>query len=182
MERNLDNELVNQFIAGSEKAFNELIRKYQKTIYWHARRMVGNHLDADEITQQVIIVIYNKIKNFKFKSSVKTWIYKITQTRSLNLIRKRKIKSFLSLDSSEKKDVAYSEDIITNFEDKEKLEKVNEMLNKLPTKQKEVFILRHFEELNYEEISKITGRSIGGLKANYFHASKKIMGLMNNEK
>lgn len=181
MDNNLDKELVDQFISGSELAFNKLIKKYQKIIYWHARRMVGNHFDADEITQQVIIVLYKKLKNFKFNSSLKTWIYKITQTRSINLIRKRKFKSFLSIDDSENQKISDNKDITIQLENKEKLNELNNVLDTLPLKQREVFILRHYDELSYGEIAEITGKSIGGLKANYFHAIKKIMGQMNYE-
>jgi RNA polymerase sigma-70 factor (ECF subfamily) len=143
--------------------------------------MVGNHLDADEVTQQVIIAIYNKLNTFKFNSSLKTWIYTITQTRSLNLLKKRKLRQFFSLDNTEANNLKSNSDIILNFEDKEKLEKLNKYLDILPIKQKEVFVLRHFENLTYEEISEITGKSVGGLKANYFHASKKIFGMMEDE-
>lgn len=167
-------ELVNNFINGDEKSFNKIVNEYQKLIYWNARRMLGNHYDADEITQQVIIVLYNKLKTFKFNSSLKTWIYKITLTRSLNLIKKNKVKSFFNLEDPIA-NVKNENDIIKNFEDKEKLEKLNSVLNELPIKQKEVFILRKFDELSYEEISEITGKSIGGLKANYFHALNKIL-------
>ena len=79
-----DFELIKSFIEGNESAFNRFIYKYQDKIYWHARRMTGNHLDADEIVQEVLIVIYNKIKSFEFKSSLYTWIYTITNTRSIN--------------------------------------------------------------------------------------------------
>ncbi len=89
--------LIKEFQGGNEKAFNELVRIHQKKIYWHARRMVGNHLDADEVTQQVIIAMYKNLKKFKFNSSLNTWVYKITQTRSLNLIRRNKLKRFLGL-------------------------------------------------------------------------------------
>lgn len=181
MENNLDNDLILEFVKGSELAFNKLVRKYQKMIYWHARRMVGNHLDADEVTQQVIIVIYEKLKNFKFNSSLKTWIYKITQTRSLNLIKRRKIKNFLNLNDTKVLDISDHQDIVGNYDDIEKLNRLNIVLESLPIKQREVFVFRHFEELSYNEISEITGKSIGGLKANYFHASKKIMEIMNNE-
>ena len=181
MENNLDNDLILEFVKGSELAFNKLVRKYQKMIYWHARRMVGNHLDADEVTQQVIIVIYEKLKNFKFNSSLKTWIYKITQTRSLNLIKRRKVKNFLNLNDTKVLDISDHQDIVGNYDDIEKLNRLNIVLDSLPTKQREVFVFRHFEELSYNEISEITGKSIGGLKANYFHASKKIMEIMNNE-
>ncbi len=181
MENNLDNDLILEFVKGSELAFNKLVRKYQKMIYWHARRMVGNHLDADEVTQQVIIVIYEKLKNFKFNSSLKTWIYKITQTRSLNLIKRRKVKNFLNLNDTKVLDISDHQDIVSNYDDIEKLNRLNIVLDTLPIKQREVFVLRHFEELSYNEISEITGKSIGGLKANYFHASKKIMEIMKNE-
>ncbi|MCP5063959.1 MAG: RNA polymerase sigma factor [Ignavibacteriae bacterium] len=181
MENNLDNDLILEFVKGSELAFNKLVRKYQKMIYWHARRMVGNHLDADEVTQQVIIVIYEKLKNFKFNSSLKTWIYKITQTRSLNLIKRRKIKNFLNLNDTKVLGISDHQDIVSNYDDIEKLNRLNIVLDTLPIKQREVFVFRHFEELSYSEISEITGKSIGGLKANYFHASKKIMEIMKNE-
>ncbi|MBI1931379.1 MAG: sigma-70 family RNA polymerase sigma factor [Ignavibacteriales bacterium] len=167
-------ELVKNFINGDEKSFNKIVNEYQKLIYWNARRMLGNHYDADEITQQVIIVLYNKLKTFKFNSSLKTWIYKITFTRSLNLIKKNKIKNLFSIDEPTA-DFKNENDIVKNLENREKLERLNNVLDELPIKQKEVFILRKFDELSYEEISEITGKSIGGLKANYFHALNKIL-------
>ncbi|MBK7980055.1 MAG: sigma-70 family RNA polymerase sigma factor [Ignavibacteriae bacterium] len=167
-------ELVKNFINGDEKSFNKIVTEYQKLIYWNARRMLGNHYDADEITQQVIIVLYNKLKTFKFNSSLKTWIYKITFTRSLNLIKKNKIKNLFSIDEPTA-DFKNENDIVKNLENREKLERLNNVLDELPIKQKEVFILRKFDELSYEEISEITGKSIGGLKANYFHALNKIL-------
>ena len=102
-EQNPDSELIKKFIDGDESSFNKIINKYKDKIYWHARRMTGNHLDADEIVQEVLLVIYKNLKNFQFKSSLYTWIYKITSTRSLNFLKRRKIKELLSLeDQSEK--------------------------------------------------------------------------------
>ena len=176
-----DYELVNSFLAGNESAFNQIVKKYQKKIYWHARQMLGNHLDADEVTQEVLIVIYNKLKNFNFNSSLYTWIYKIVSTRSLNQIRKKQVKRFFSIDEHEDFDLQDNQDIVEDFANKEKIEKVKNVLQKIPPKQREIFIMRNFEELSYEEISKITGKSIGGLKANYFHALKKVMELTNEE-
>jgi len=181
MDREKEYELVTKFLNGNEKAFNELIEQYRKSIYWHSRRMVGNHLDADEITQQVIIVIYKKLGTFKFNSRLKTWIYRITQTRCLNLIKKRKVRQFFHLDDPNMINLNSEHDIISNYEDVEKLERLNKVLNQLPLKQKEVFVFRHFDELTYEEISEITGKSVGGLKANYYHASRKVFGMVKNE-
>ena len=181
MDKEKEFELVKKFIQGDESAFNKLIHYYKKLIYWHTRRMVGNHLDADEVTQQVIIVLYKKLNTFKFNSTLKTWIYKITQTRCLNLIKKQRVRQFFNFDDTNTRELKSAEDIILNYDDKEKLEMVNNALNKLPIKQREVFIFRHFDELNYEEISDITGKSVGGLKANYYHASKKILEMIHYE-
>jgi RNA polymerase sigma-70 factor (ECF subfamily) len=173
-----DFDLVNSFIGGNEGAFNKIVLKYQQKIYWHARRMTGNHLDADEIVQEVLMVLYEKLKDFQFKSSLYTWIYRITATRSINFLRKKNLRQFFSFEDQETKSVRSSEDIVKDIETKEKLERLEVALKKIPAKQREVFIMRSFEELSYEEISEITGKSIGGLKANYFHAMKKIMELM----
>ncbi len=176
-----DNELIRKYLNGNEAAFNELLKRYQNKIYWHARRLLGDHYDADEITQQVIIVLYKKLKSFKFNSAFYTWVYKITHNLALNYIRKMKIKSFLSIESDSLKSLRTNEDIVRHTEDKESLERLNKILKTLPVKQREVFLLRRFEGLNYEEISEITGKSIGTLKANYFHALQKITERMKIE-
>lgn len=181
-DNNQDFDLIKKFIEGDESSFNKLAEKYKDKIYWHARRMTGNHLDADEIVQEVLLVMYKKLKDFQYKSSLFTWIYKIVSTRSINLINRRKIKNFFSFEDSDAKKVSVNEDIIVSIEQKEKLENLKKLLEKLPAKQREIFILRSFEELSYDEISEITGKSVGGLKANYFHAFKKITEMMKNEK
>lgn len=180
MAEDQDFEYVRRFINGDEMAFNLLAQKYQQKIYWHARRMLGNHMDADEVTQEVLIVLFNKLKSFNFKSSLFTWIYRITATRSINQLNKRKVKRFLFLEDSDYDTLKGSEDIIDDLENKEKIQKLDLVLKELPVKQREVFILRNFDELSYDEISGITGRSVGGLKANYFHALKKVTEMMEN--
>lgn len=176
-----DFEYVRQFISGNENAFNLLVQKYQQKIYWHARRMLGNHMDADEVTQEVLIVLYNKLKSFNFKSSLYTWIFKITTNRSINQINKRKLKRFLFLEDSEYETLRDTQDLIADIDNKEKLKKLDKVLQELPVKQREVFSLRNFDDLSYEEISEITGKTVGGLKANYFHALKKVTELMNQD-
>lgn len=178
---NNDFEQIKSFINGDESAFNRLAVKYQEKIYWHARRMTGNHLDADEVVQEVLLVIYKKLKTFEFKSSLYTWIYTITNTRSINYLKKRSLRSFFRLDEiGDKK--SEQNDVIHIIESKENYEKIEKALQKLPVKQREVFIMRNFDELSYEEISKITGKSIGTLKANHFHALKKIKEMVKYDK
>lgn len=173
-----DVALVKKFLSGEEAAFNKLVNRYQKKIYWHARRMTGNHLDADEIVQEVLVIMYTKLSKFQFRSTLYTWIYRVTATRAINLIRRRKVREFFSLDDIRGEEKGKN-DIVEAVEQRERLRILEEVLQKLPPKQREVFILRAFEELSYEEIAEITKKSVGGLKANYFHAMKKLENYMS---
>jgi RNA polymerase sigma-70 factor, ECF subfamily len=178
---NPDFELIERFNAGDESAFNDIVKKYQKKIYWHARRMTGNHLDADEVVQEVLIVIYDNLKKFRFQSSLYTWIYRITSTRTLNFLNRNKIRKFLGIDDSNVRELSAHDDIINDIEQREKFSKLEKKLQQLPEKQREVFIMRNFDDMSYKEISDITGRSEGGLKANYFHAINKLTELMEKD-
>jgi len=179
--KNDDYELVQDFLSGDQQAFNNLARKYQEKIYWHARRILGDHDDAHDVVQQVLLVMYNKLNTFNYSSSLYTWIFKITYTRSLNQLKKRKLKRIITFNFSDDIENPGYENIVDNLENKEELIRMQKMLNKLPLKQREVFILRNFDELSYDEISSITGKSVGALKANYFHAFKKIKELMGKD-
>ncbi len=181
MTEKSDFELVEEFLDGSEIAFNTIAARHRNNIYWHARRMLGNHFDADEITQQVLVVLYEKLNTFNFNSALSTWIYSITAKRAINQLRKRKVREVLNFDDAHNWKLSVSDDIVRNYEDKEKLKKLNYVLDKLPFKQRQIFVLRHFDELNYDEIAEITNRSVGSIKANYFHAIKKVTELMENE-
>ncbi len=180
-EVNSDFELIHKFIAGDESSFNKIILKYQQKIYWHARRMVGNHLDAEEVVQEVLLVMYKKLKTFQFKSSLYTWIYRITSTRSINFIKRRKLKEILSFEDQKEYNIKSENDIIKNIEEKESFNKLEKILESVPVKQREVFILRNMDGMDYKEIADITGKKIGTLKANYFHAMQKITELMNKD-
>lgn len=178
-DKEKDFELIEKFLKGDESAFNVLIKRHQEKIYLVARRMLGNHLDADEVVQEVLLVIYKKLNTFKFESSFSTWVYKITMTRSINYLKKRSLKNVLSIfDLKKNKSEQY--DPLENVESKEQVEIIEELLKKLPTKQREIFILKNFEDLKYEEISEITGKSVGTLKANYFHSVNKLKELLVN--
>jgi RNA polymerase sigma-70 factor (ECF subfamily) len=180
-ELNNDFELTKCFINGDESAFSQLVVKYQEKIYWHARRMTGNHLDADEIVQEVLMVLYRKLKTFEFKSSLYTWIYTITNTRCINYLKKKNLRSFFNLDDIINKKFEQT-DVIDDIESKQKVEEIEKALQKLPVKQREVFIMRNFDELSYEEISRITGKKVGTLKANHFHALNKIKEIVKYDK
>ena len=176
-----DRRLVKEFLDGDERAFKKIADKYSRRIYWHAYSMLNDHFDTDEVTQTVLLIIYKKLSTFNFNSSLYTWIYKITATRSLNYIKKKKLKKFFSIDSENIQGLVSKNNILSNIETSEKIDKIENLLQTLPIKQREVFIYRNFEGMTYEEISEITGKSIGGLKANYFHALSKLKETYNEE-
>jgi len=176
-----DNVLIDRFLDGDVKAFNILVEKYKRKIYLTAYRLLGNHEDASDITQEVIIKMYNELKNFRRESSIYTWLYRITANLSLNELKKRKIRNFFDFDEVEEwlfKDEKQSPEL--SYRENELSNKIQEALNKLPEKQKLVFTLRYYDGLSYEEISEILGTSVGALKANYFHAVNKLQKELKN--
>jgi RNA polymerase sigma-70 factor (ECF subfamily) len=175
-------ELVERFHAGDEKAFNILTLRYQEKIYWVVRRMIPDHDEADDIVQDVFIRAYHSLKTFKGESSVYTWLYRIAVNLSLNEIRRKKIRKTFSLDEATTEQ--HSTDDDTPMEAMERSEQsmmIRKAIDRLPEQQKKVFVLRYYEELPYEEIAKIVKTSVGGLKANYFHAVKKIGEYLKHE-
>jgi RNA polymerase sigma-70 factor (ECF subfamily) len=174
MTERSDNELIELFQNGDDSAFNHLVLRYQEKVYWVARRFVNDHDSADDITQEVFCKVYESLKDFRGESSLYTWLYRITVNISLNSLRRQKVREFFRIDEIfEVKD----EDAVAPDEALERQEQkalIEEAIARLPEKQKSVFVLRYYEELPYEEISKTLKTSVGGLKANYFHAVKKI--------
>jgi len=175
---NSDDELlIAAFKAGSQNAFNLIVRKYQKRIYMLIRKMVIDHDDADDITQEVFIKLYSSLNSFRGDSKFFTYLYKIAVNYSINhLNRKNKLakrnsefdetNEFHSFDSIN--------DFSENADEKNRSEILKEAIETLPEQQRAVFIMRYYDNLSYEEISKILEKSVGGMKANYFHALKKI--------
>lgn len=169
-----DLELVDRFRNGEESAFNELANRYKEKIYWTARRFVSEHQDADDIVQQVLWKAYEGLKGFRSDSSVFTWLYRIAVNTSLNAVRKKKVREFLRFDELFESDSPESERPDEILEREEERSLIERAVQKLPEKQKSVFVLRYYEQLPYEEIAVILKTTVGGLKANYFHAVKKI--------
>jgi len=181
MDSSDDLRLIREFKNGNEQAFNQLVIRYQEKIYWIVRRMVNDHDEADDITQDVFIKVYKSLKTFKGESSFYTWVYRIAVNRSLNAIRRKKLRKTFSFGEQEPVQFQSSEPLpLDRLEQEERRKLIQQAIDLLPEKQKKVFVLRYFEELPYEEISKILGTSVGGLKANYFFAVKKIGEFLKN--
>jgi RNA polymerase sigma-70 factor, ECF subfamily len=169
-----DLELIESFQKGREASFNELVHRYQERIYRTARRFVNDHDRADDIVQEVFLKMYKALNNFRGDSGVYTWLYRITVNVALNAIRKQRIKDFLRIDEFIDYPSEENERPDKQYEIHEQMHLIEKAIQQLPEKQKAVFVLRYYEELSYEEISIILKTSVGGLKANYFHAIKKI--------
>jgi RNA polymerase sigma-70 factor (ECF subfamily) len=156
-----------------ELGFRELIETYQKRVYQVIRRMVLIHEDADDLTQNTFIKAYKSLDRFEGNSSLFTWLYRIATNESLTFLEKKKKRYFFSLDDHQEKLESYI-DHSSSLSGDEIQVKLQKSLLKLPDKQRLVFHLKYEEDLSYEEISKITGTSVGALKASYHHAVKKI--------
>lgn len=170
-----DNELLEKFKSEDTRqlAFNELIRKYQQRVYWHIRKMVIDHDDADDLTQECFIKIWHNLGEFREEARLYTWIYKIATNECLQFLNKKRKRFFLPIHNVEfelEQKLSDSE-WIQGDEIQLKLQKA---LLKLPEKQRLVFNMKYFDDLKYEDISNILGTSVGALKASYHLAVKKI--------
>jgi RNA polymerase sigma factor (sigma-70 family) len=179
-----DKDIIESFINGNKNAFNFIVLKYQKKIYWVVRKFVLNHDDADDITQEVFIKLYKSLSNFRGESALFTYIYKIAVNYSLNHIKKNKVLSNIQKDiDSEAFKIKSDNPNSDEMYDKNVNAKIlQNAIQKLPEQQRAVFTLRFYESLSYEEIANILNTSVGGLKANYFHAFKKIQSYLLEQK
>lgn len=170
-----DKELLAAFReeATRERAFAKIIKKYQERLYWHVRRLVVNHEDANDVLQNVFIKIWTYLDNFREESNLYTWMYRIATNEALTFIEKEKKRTSVSL-SDHETGLANRLTAEKGF-DANKLEwRLQQAIQSLPDKQRVVFLLRYYDEMPYEEMSKVTDTSVGALKASYHHAVKKV--------
>lgn len=153
--------------------FNLLVREYQERVYWHIRKMVVDHDDADDLVQEVFVKVWKNLGSFREDAKLFTWIYRIATNECLTFLRKKKRKFFVSINdvAQELGDKLESDPTLSGDDIQLKLQKA---LLKLPDKQRLVFNMKYYDEMKFTEIAEITGTSVGALKANYHHAVKKI--------
>jgi RNA polymerase sigma factor (sigma-70 family) len=170
-----DNELVFQFKNASNKEvpFTHIIKKYQEKLYWHIRRMVVEHEDANDVLQNMFIKVWKHLDNFREDSQLYTWLYRIATNECLTFLEKQKKRRAVSLDDDE--GIMINKIQSDKYFDPNKLEwKLQIAMQRLPEKQRIVFNLRYYDEMPYEEMSRVLQTSEGALKASYHHAVKKI--------
>ena len=157
-----------------EEAFRLLLKKYQQKIYWHVRRMVIDHDDADDVVQDIFIKVWRNLEKFREDSQLYTWLYRIATNECITFLNKKKQKQSVSLDDESS---AYLADSLADgsyFNGDKAQMKLQQALLILPDKQRLVFNMKYFEDMKYEEISDVLGTSVGALKASYHLAVKKI--------
>jgi RNA polymerase sigma-70 factor, ECF subfamily len=181
MNQKSDQELVQDVRNGDRRAFTELMRRYQERVYWVARRIVGNHDDADDVTQEAFVKAFVGLGDFRGDASFYTWLYRIAVNLSLNTIRKRQVLNYLSDSTVLSRILPLGEDPVQEIQYRDLQSRLEKAVAQLPEKQRAVFVLRHYEEMPYEEIAQVLKTSVGGLKANYFHALKKVQQYLKNE-
>lgn len=156
-----------------EKAFEAILAKYQERLYWHVRRLVIDHEDANDVLQNSLIRAWKGLNGFRQDAQLYTWLYRIATNESLSFLEQKKRKAAVSMDEVP----AWMTEQLQAEEgfDANKLEwKLQLAIQQLPEKQKLVFNLRYFDEMPYEEMSRVLGTSVGALKASYHHAVKKV--------
>ena len=176
-----DAELLIQFRepATKERAYTSIIRKYQEKLYWHIRRMVVDHDDANDVLQNMFIRVWNGLENFREDAQLYTWLDRIASNESLTFLEQQKKRAAVSLSDVES---GLSNKIKADRHfNPNKLEwKLQLAIQQLPEKQRLVFSLRYYDEMPYEEMSRVLDTSEGALKASYHHAVKKIEDYIKN--
>ena len=164
---------MQQGMSDIDSLFRSLVDQNSESLYWHVRSIVGSHEDADDILQEVFVKVWKALPGFRGDSSVNTWLWRIATNEALSFLRKQKVRAALHFSSLD----AEAERVLDSdpwFDGDEAQRKLAVAVAKLPDKQRVVFCMRYFEELPYEEISEITGTSVGALKASYHQAAEKI--------
>ena len=170
-----DGQLIEHLKDPDKKsfAFHQVLNRYQQRVYWMVRKMVIDHDDANDITQDVFIKVWNNIEQFRGESKIYTWVYRIAVNETISFLSKKRKRFFFNIvDVEAQLSQKLMEDHNTTGDEIQL--RLQKAILTLPEKQRLIFNLKYFDELKYEEISEITGTSVGALKASFHHAVQKI--------
>ncbi len=176
----LDTDILQLFKSDINKAFRLLVERYSPKLYWHIRHLVILHEDANDALQNTFINAWKNIGDFRSESSLYTWLYAIATNEALALINKRKRTATVSLDDVSSI-LADSAEGSTWFDGNEAQIKLQNAILQLPEKQRVVFNLKYYDEMTYEDMSKVLNTSEGALKASFHHAVKKIEKILGGD-
>ncbi len=174
-----DEDLVRRFKTGDEAAFDEIVLRYRKEIYRIAYRITRDHAEADDLAQETFCRAYRALGEFRGDSSLKTWLCRIVSNLSLNVVQSSRVarREAVTVDDaalSARESMIHAPAAQEELERKERGERLRMAIKELPGKQRHTLILRAFEGLQYKEIARVMGCSIGTAKANFFHAVSSL--------
>ena len=175
MEHYSDDKLLDMFREEDSRnyAYNLIVRKYQERLYWHIRRMVIVHEDADDVVQNTLVKAWKGLPKFKAEATLYTWLYRIATNEAITFLNKKKKRFFISTVDIEH-ELSESLESDENYSGDEIQLKLQKAILTLPEKQRIVFNMKYYDEMKYEQMSEILDTSVGALKASYHHAVKKI--------
>jgi len=165
-------------MSETEKVFNQIVRDYSERLWWHVRRFVNSHEDADDLLQEIFLKVWAALPSFRGESQLFTWVWRIATNETLNYLRKEKVRAalrFSSVDAEMERRIQADPYFNGTAVEKE----LAKAVLKLPEKQRQVFIMRWWDDLSYEEMASITGTSVGSLKASYHIAQEKIRSMIS---
>lgn len=174
-----DNNIITAYKANPAAGFKLLLGEYQEKIYWHIRRLVVTHEDAEDVMQETFIKIFKSLDTFRGDSSLATWLYRIATNESIRLLRKQRPETLAQDDDGYTLADKLEASEYVDYDD-ETAVRFQKAILSLPDKQRIVFNLRYYDELTYEQIANITGDKVNTLKVNYHIAKEKIKTLMIN--
>ncbi|MEN8203748.1 MAG: RNA polymerase sigma factor [Bacteroidota bacterium] len=164
----------------TEAAFSQLVQKYQERLYWHIRKIVISHEDADDVLQNTMIKVWRSMNNFRSESGLFTWLYRIATNEALTFLKQKKKRNFAPWVDVEQQ-ISDSLESDPWFNGDEVQLKLQQAILKLPEKQRIVFNMKYYDQVKYEDMSEILGTSVGALKASYHHAVKKIETMLGED-
>ena len=175
-------EIINQLNDPNKRSsvFTKLVQLYQERLYWHIRKMVLSHDDANDIMQNTFMKAWKGLDGFRGDSQLSTWMYRIATNETMTFLASKRLATITSMDDVENT-------LMQNLQADEYFDgnalqlKLQRAILTLPEKQRLVFNMKYFDEITYEELEKILGTTAGALKASYHHAVKKIEKYFENE-
>ena len=172
-----DKDMISMLARDPQKGFRLLMARYKETVYWHIRRLVVSHADAQDATQETFVRIFRSFSQFKGECSFTSWVYRIATNEALRLLNRHR-DGRISLDNPDEELSKMRADDYVDYSDLE-IVRLQQAILALPAKQQLAFNLRYYNELGYDEIAEITGSTPESVKSNYHIAKEKIIKYMN---
>lgn len=174
-----EKDIIKAIKEDQEKGFRMLMTEYMEPVYWHIRRLVVSHADAQDAAQEAFLRIFRSISQYSGNTSFKAWIFRIATNEALRLLSKNQGKAMISLDEDTANVFSLKADEYFDYNDVEAV-KLQKAIHALPAKQQLAFNMRYYDDMSYEEIATVTDSTAANVKANYHLAKERIVKFMNS--